>query len=103
MKRTEMICLALLGGSVGFNELYHGTVYRDQYASRADCISDWGINERDCQPATTGSGTGGRYYGPSYERGARPQTYASALAQGQTRIARGGFGSSGARFGHSGS
>ena len=77
---------------------------RDLYASREDCLADWGNKPEDCTPAPGAtSGTGvhlTRYYGPSYNipwwrgsssyaRGTTPHSMASHS------VSRGGFGSTG--------
>ena len=40
---------------------------RDVYASREDCLADWGNKPEDCTPATDSRNAGrGYFYGPSY-------------------------------------
>ena len=113
MKRSTIVYSLLTGGIV-LGALSHNSVYRDRYASKADCLADWPRNPEYCQPegntpgqpASSGSsgsggyygGGGGRWVGPSYEEGARPMSAAPARALGSTQVSRGGFGSSGARF-----
>jgi len=93
------------------------TQRRDMYASKEDCLQDWG-EERNCEQgpvAPTGTGHLAYYYGPSYNSGqygsasrsqpdgtidgARPGSHALSTAH----VARGGFGASGAAHGASGS
>jgi hypothetical protein len=80
---------------------------RDVYASKEDCLADWGNQASDCSPATDSRHSSrGYWYGPSYSthtyagsggtRGiGRSGTFSSARASGSTSSARGGFGSSG--------
>ena len=90
---------------------------RDVYASREDCLADWGNKPEECTPATDKKHQGsGFFYGPLYAmaamnamRGgsgsawtannARPGSRAigssSAGARSGGGISRGGFGSSG--------
>jgi uncharacterized protein YgiB involved in biofilm formation len=93
------------------------TVRRDLYASKEDCLKDWG-DERNCEPEYASglrSGTGLHYYGPPYNSGqygsplgtrpdgtidtARPGSH----AMGTAHVARGGFGGTGAAHGSLGS
>jgi len=77
---------------------------RDVYASREDCLADWGNKPEDCTAATDGrrNGAGGAYYfGPSYRvpwwRGSNPYpsgtTSRSVSSVSSSHVARGGFGS----------
>jgi hypothetical protein len=58
-----------LAGAVGLALLgYHGRefdVQQTAYASRQDCLDDWGT-EQSCQPVSTGSAHGPVYFGPRY-------------------------------------
>jgi len=74
---------------------------RDMYATRDDCLADWGNKPEDCVPATPAR-TGGVYYGPSYRvpwwrgwhggsTGTRSHALSSVPSHG---VSRGGFGSS---------
>ena len=90
------------------------TLRRDVYASKEDCIKDWG-EERNCEQDFSARGSAVRYYGPSYRSGeygsssnskpegtvdsARPGSH----AVGTAHVSRGGFGGSGAAHGASGS
>ena len=88
---------------------------RDVYASKEDCLADWGNKPEDCTPATDrprhGSG-GFFFYGPMYAAsamnamrgsawtgsGARPGSHAvgsTAPTRSGGSVSRGGFGSSG--------
>lgn len=75
---------------------------RDMYATREDCLADWGNKPEDCAPATPGRSSG-VYYGPSYRvpwwggwHGSSSASRAShALSSVPSHsVARGGFGSS---------
>ncbi|WP_052659169.1 hypothetical protein [Pseudomonas sp. LFM046] len=104
MKKSSVVFNSVLTGGLLMAFLHHGPVYRDQYATREDCLADWRNTPGACNEDSSssgssgGSGGGDRYYGPSYERGARPKTAETWRAQSRTMIARSGFGSSGARF-----
>lgn len=94
---------------------------RDVYASRADCVQDWGSDPTKCEQASgrTGSsgttGTGSRYYGPLYPHGSygsttatQPDGTTSAARPGSralstAHVSRSGFGSSASSHSSSGS
>ena len=92
------------------------TLRRDVYASKEDCIKDWG-EERNCEQdyTTRARGGGVRFYGPAYssgEYGSSPNTKPEGTidsarpgshALGTAHVSRGGFGGSGAAHGASGS
>ena len=86
---------------------------RDVYASREDCLADWGHKAEDCTPATDDRHRGsGFFYGPLYaasllggrggglgwnsDRGGRAigSTSTNSTSAGGASL-RGGFGSSG--------
>lgn len=78
---------------------------RDVYASREDCLADWGNKPEDCTPAagapTGGRGYVGHYYGPSYRipwwRDSSSYSHGSTLharsSVSSHSVSRGGFGS----------
>jgi hypothetical protein len=86
---------------------------RDVYASRDDCLADWGNKPADCTPATEDRHRGsGFFYGPLYAasllrggggglgwndgtRGARAIGTTSSSPTRAGGSSRGGFGSSG--------
>ena len=83
---------------------------RDVYASREDCLADWGNKPEDCTPATDPRHrSSGYFYGPSYgyhsggsgstwtngTRGTSRSIGSSAHGSSHSSISRGGFGSSG--------
>lgn len=66
-KRSRAVPLILLGTLTlltGCDRTEPVEVQQSTYASREDCVADWGQDDRDCRPA--GSATGGHYYGPRY-------------------------------------
>ena len=80
---------------------------RDVYASRDDCLADWGNKPEDCTPATDQRHrNSGFFYGPFYAgsmmggagsawtSGARPDSRAIGSSSSGSPT-RGGFGSSG--------
>jgi hypothetical protein len=84
---------------------------RDVYASREDCLADWGNKPEDCTPATEKRHAGsGFFYGPLYygalrggsgaawTQNARPGSRAigaSSAGAPARGVSRGGFGASG--------
>jgi uncharacterized protein YgiB involved in biofilm formation len=76
-------------------------VRRDVYASKEDCLADWGHTPQDCEPAydrRTGSATTTHYYGRPYSYsggnyGGSPSRSGKTI--GSSSVSRGGFGSSG--------
>jgi hypothetical protein len=73
---------------------------RDVYATREDCLADWGNKAEDCKPATESRhASRGYWYGPGYShssgwssRGASRSIGSSSGSHGS--VSRGGFGSS---------
>ena len=113
-KRSSRITLVLIGAAAlaacGDNTPEH----RDVYASKQDCVQDWG-DEKKCEaaPASAGSSTGrshtggGYFWGPLYSgsgmrTGSSTTSPSSSIgsartgsrAIGSSSISRGGFGSS---------
>lgn len=85
---------------------------RDVYATKEDCLADWGNKPEDCTPATDSAHAArGHYYGPLYAAGGflagnawNNRSATSSRAIGSTQVAssggttsssRGGFGSTG--------
>lgn len=93
-----LIGAAALGATLG--ACSKEEVRRDVYASKADCLADWGNTPQDCAPAydrPTGNAATTHYYGRPYNytgsgtsSGAR-----SGKTIGSSTVSRGGFGSSG--------
>jgi len=74
---------------------------QDVYASRADCLADWGNKPEDCTPATESRHAGrGYFYGPTYShssssyRSGRSIGSTSSSSSSSSHSSRGGFGSS---------
>ena len=78
---------------------------RDVYASREDCLADWGNKPEDCTPATEARHrSSGFFYGPSYgyrssgsgsSWSSRSSSSGSRSIGSSSSTSRGGFGSSG--------
>ena len=79
---------------------------KDVYATREDCLADWGNRPADCQPATEPRhATRGYWYGPGYmyHSGGSGWTWGSAASGSRgsrsigstSGVSRGGFGASG--------
>jgi uncharacterized protein YgiB involved in biofilm formation len=78
---------------------------RDVYATREDCLADWGNKAEDCRPATEPAhASRGFWYGPSYRipfghssshwvSGTRSIGSARAGSSSSSHVSRGGFGS----------
>lgn len=119
-KSSARMTLVLVGVSVlaacGKNE----EMRRDVYASREDCLADWGNKPEDCTPSTEKRHQGGGFFlGPLYamtamnamrggsgsawtaNNAARPgsraigSSSAGSPARSGGSVSRGGFGSSG--------
>jgi uncharacterized protein YgiB involved in biofilm formation len=79
---------------------------RDVYASREDCLADWGNKPEDCKPATEQRhASHGFWYGPVYpipygysssgfSRGSTRSIGSSGTGSQSSSVSRGGFGSS---------
>src|SRR6187401_1842568 len=82
---------------------------RDVYATREDCLADWGNKPQDCTPATEPRHSShGFWYGPFYgipraysgssgwtpRSGARSIGSSSSGSSSRSSVSRGGFGSS---------
>jgi uncharacterized protein YgiB involved in biofilm formation len=75
---------------------------RDVYASREDCLADWGNKPQDCSPATEPRHRGaGYFYGPVYPYRSNASgsswtsgTRSRSLGNVSSGVSRGGFGSS---------
>lgn len=110
-KSSSRVTLVLIGlaGLAGC-----GDERRDLYASREDCLADWGNKPEDCTPATDPQHAGrGYFYGPHYvyrtpgsgwgrfsssssSRSSTSSSSRSSSSWGSSgSTSRGGFGSSG--------
>jgi uncharacterized protein YgiB involved in biofilm formation len=94
-----LIGAAALGGTLA--ACSSDEVRRDVYASKADCLADWGNTPQDCEPAydrRTSSPYITHYYGRPYVYSggstAGSSTH-SSRAIGSSSVSRGGFGGSG--------
>ena len=73
-KSSSQVTLVLIGAAAlgaSLSGCSQEEVRRDVYASKADCLADWGNTPKDCEPAydrPTGNGAVTHYYG-------RPYTY----------------------------
>jgi uncharacterized protein YgiB involved in biofilm formation len=91
-----LIGVAALGGCGGGDD-----TRRDVYATREDCLADWGNRPQDCTPATEQRHrSSGYYYGPSYTHssgtgGSSWGRSGSSRSIGSSSVSRGGFGASG--------
>jgi uncharacterized protein YgiB involved in biofilm formation len=119
-KSSRQVTLVLLGAATLVACSQNDRVLRrDVYASRSDCVADWG-DELKCEPAqspvtSTGGFHGLYWYGPAYRSGqfgsgptdAAPGTVDAprpgSHAAFTSHVGRGGFGASGAAHGFGGS
>lgn len=81
---------------------------RDVYATREDCLADWGNKPEDCTPATEQRHAGrGFFYGPYYgyrsggsgsswsrSSSSSSRSIGSTSSHSSSGVSRGGFGSS---------
>jgi uncharacterized protein YgiB involved in biofilm formation len=103
-KSSGRVTLALIGVAALTG---CGEQKRDIYASREDCLADWGNKPEDCTRAThPAHHASGFFYGPSYRlpwwrgsnsypRGVTPRSTGSVSTG---HVARGGFASSGLSY-----
>ena len=101
-----LIGAAALGGTLG--GCAKEDIRRDVYASKQDCLADWGNTPQDCEPAydrPTGNGAITHYYGRPYVYHGGSSGIGSTVgssgsahssrAISSSSVSRGGFGSSG--------
>jgi len=102
-KSSSRVTLVLIGvaalGGCGDDD-----TRRDVYATREDCLADWGNKPEDCTPATEDKHRSrGYFYGPAYtHRSGSSSSGTSWTRSGTSRsigsssssTSRGGFGSS---------
>lgn len=113
-KSSGQVALVLLGAAtlVACSQ-DDDTLRRDVYASRDDCVADWGDQVKCEQAPARSYGHGVYWFGPMYRSGqfgsspddpaatvagARPGSHAVATSH----VARGGFGATGAAHGSGG-
>ena len=113
-KSSVRVTLVLIGAAALAGCGRDEEMRRDVYASREDCLADWGNKPEDCTPASDRRHAGsGFFYGPLYygsalagrsgaawTQNARPgsRSIGTSSAGAPSRsggISRGGFGSSG--------
>jgi uncharacterized protein YgiB involved in biofilm formation len=101
-KSSGHVTLVLIGAAAltaGLAGCSKEEVRRDVYASKADCLADWGNTPTDCEPAydrPTGNGATTHYYGRPYSHSSgSSSTSRSSRTIGSSTVSRGGFGSSG--------
>jgi len=108
MRKSSRVTLVLigLGALAGCGEEKR----QDVYASREDCLADWGKKPEDCKPSTDPRHSGRGYYmGPliavpgmfgrgfsnwSGPSGSSSRAIGSSTSSGSRSASRGGFGSS---------
>ena len=106
MRKSSRVTLVLIGlaalGGCGDEKK------RDVYASREDCLADWGSKPEECTPSTDPKHRGtGYFYGPLYvprssgflgwAGGSDSDSSGSSMrsrSSGSSSVSRGGFGSS---------
>jgi len=107
VRRSSKVTLVLLGvAALAGCSREDDRIRRDVYASRADCLADWGNQPEDCAPAgDSAQASRGMYWGPYYVRpwysglGSWTGGHTSSHSIGShgsssSGVARGGFGSS---------
>ena len=114
-KSSARVTLVLVGVAALAGCSREPQARRDVYASKEDCLADWGNRPQDCTPATDRPHPNGGsfFYGPFYAAtamnlwrssswagsGIRPGSHAVASSGGRSSssssVTRGGFGSSG--------
>jgi uncharacterized protein YgiB involved in biofilm formation len=96
-KSSARVTLALIGVAALAG---CGEQRRDVYASREDCLADWGNKVEDCKPATDSRHSSrGYWYGPTHSSSAwssrsSPRSIGSSSSGSHGSVSRGGFGSS---------
>ncbi len=107
LRRSSQVTLVLIGVAALSG---CGGERRDVYATREDCLADWGNKPEDCKPASDAKHANrGFFYGPIYAGrmgssswGRSANSVSSTRASGSGRSigssgssSRGGFGASG--------
>ncbi len=101
-KSSASVTLVLIGTAMaggGLAGCSKDEMRRDVYASKQDCLADWGNTPADCEPAydrRTGNPYATHYYGRPYSvSGSTADGVAhSSRAISSTTVSRGGFGGS---------
>lgn len=93
-KSSLKITLVLIG-ALPLAGCYQAPLQRNLYASKEDCLADWGNQPSDCEEARdqprTRSGSY-HYWGRTY--GGGDVAHQSTRAVGKSTVSRGGFGAS---------
>ena len=103
-KSSSRVTLVLIGlaGLAGC-----GDERRDVYASREDCLADWGNKPEDCTPATDpGHASRGYFYGPAVVHrswGSRSSSPSRSWSSSSSRPSSSGSSRSSTSWGSSGS
>ncbi len=103
-KSSSRVTLVLIGlaGLAGC-----GDDPRDVYASREDCLADWGNKPEDCTPATDpGHASRGYFYGPAVVHrswGSRSSSPSRSWSSSSSRPSSSGSSRSSTSWGSSGS
>ena len=103
-KSSSRVTLVLIGlaGLAGC-----GDDPRDVYASREDCLADWGNKPEDCTPATDpGHASHGYFYGPAVVHrswGSRSSSPSRSWSSSSSRPSSSGSSRSSTSWGSSGS
>lgn len=119
MRKSSRVTLVLLGVAALSGCSRDEEPRRDVYASREDCLADWGNKPEDCKRATEPAQMGrGLWWGPAYPMfggfwgsGWSGSSHSSSHSIGSTGssssgtsgVSRGGFGSSSSTHASSGS
>jgi hypothetical protein len=104
-KSSQRVTLVLIGVAA-LSGCGEDDKRRDVYATREDCLADWGNKPEDCTKATDPRHANhGYFYGPSYgyRSGGSGSTWSGSRSSSSSRSSfsssssssRGGFGSSG--------
>ena len=107
-KSSARVTLVLIGVAALTAACQRGAEQRrDVYATREDCLADWGNKPQDCNPATDPKhASRGFWYGPLYGAGSSytgsgwtsrtgsRSIGSSSFGSSSSSVSRGGFGSS---------
>lgn len=102
MRKSSAVTLVVCGVAALSGCSREPETRRDVYASREDCLADWGNKPEDCKPATEPRhASSGFWYGPVYpipfghSSGSawRSGAPGGSHAIGTSGVSRGGFGS----------
>lgn len=100
-KSSARVTLVMIGAAAltaGLTGCSKNEVRRDVYASKADCLADWGNTPSDCTAAydrPTGNAATTHYYGRPYNWSGGSSPSRSGKTLGSSTVSRSGFGSSG--------